>query len=307
MVMLDSESVFQFQQRVHMITFALGRRPECVNEHWVILFAKIRPKLPVILREMLEGEQILTNFGMSWSEFWLRLEEIESLMAYQDRLLLYKNFGEGKLPSSDLKGPKGKERSGTSRKGAGESGAAAGDSASSSSSGKKRGVKFCMRCEDCSHGTEDCKHPKASKISLVDGKLLRICFKCFETGHSKKFCPGEGKTKGASGGGSGGSSLKGATRAVRFCGAVPISDLCWAEERGVQEFLLDKEFGRGEVLQNFQKGKPGGVFPVIDRAEDLAKGKEKEESSSPVTSEPSEVDISKMKVQKESDFRSDSS
>ena len=138
-------------------------------------------------------------------------------------------------------------------------------------------------------------------------KLPRICFKCFETGHSRKFCPGEGKTKGASGGGSGGSSLKGATGAVRFCGAVPISDLCWAKERGVQEFLLDKEFGRGEVLQDFQKGKPGGVFPVIDRAEDLAKGKEKEESSSPVASKPSEVDISKMKVQKESDFRSDSS
>ena len=296
MAMLDSESVFQFQQRVHMIMFVLGRRPECVNEHWVILFAKIRPKLPVILREMLEGEQILTNFGMSWSEFWLRLEEIESSMAYRDRLLLYKNFGGGKLPSSDSKGPKGKERSGTSRKGAGESGAAAGDSASSSSSGKKRGAKFCMRCGDRSHGTEDCKHPKASKISLVDGKLPQICFKCFETGHSKKFCPVESKTKGASGGGSGGSSLKGATRAVRFCGAVPISDLCWAEERGVQEFLLDKEFGRGEVLQDFQKGKPGGVFPVIDRAEDLAKGKEKEESSPPVASEPSEVDISKMKV-----------
>ena len=211
------------------------------------------------------------------------------------------------MPSSDLKGPKGKERSGTSRKGAGESGTAAGDLASSSSLGKKRGAKFCMCCGDCSHGTEDCKHPKASKISLVDGKLPRICFKCFETGHSKKFCPGEGKTKGASGGGSGRSSLKGATGAVRFCGAVPISDLCWAKERGVQEFLLDKEFGRGEVLQDFQKGKPGGVFPVIDRAEDLAKGKEKEESSPPVASEPSEVDISKMKVQKESDFRSDSS
>ena len=115
--------------------------------------------------------------------------------------MLYKNFGEGKLPSSDLKGPKGKERAGTSRKGAGESGAAAGDStSSSSSSGKKRGAKFCMCCGDRSHGTEDCKHPKASKISLVDGKLPRICFKCFKTGHSKKFCPGEGKTKGASGG-----------------------------------------------------------------------------------------------------------
>ena len=114
-------------------------------------------------------------------------------------------------------------------------------------------MKFCMRCGDCSHGTEDCKHPKASKISFVDGKLPRICFKCFKTGHSKKFCPGEGKTKGASGGGSGGSSLKGTTGAVRFCGAVPISDLCWAKERGVQEFLLDKELGRGEVLQDFDK------------------------------------------------------
>ena len=58
---------------------------------------------------------------------------------------------------------------------------------------------------------------------------------------------------------------------------------------------------------DFQKGKPGGVFPVINRVEDLVKGKEKEESSPPVASEPSEVDISKMKVQKESDFRSDSS
>ena len=182
MAMLDSESVFQFQQRVHMIMFALGRRLEHVDEHQVILFAKIRLKLPVILREMLKGEQILTNFGMSWSEFWLRLEEIESLMAYRDRLLLYKNFGGGKLPSSDLKGPKGKERAGTSRKGAGESSAAAGDSVSSSSSGKKRGAKFCMHCGDRSHGTEDCKHPKASKISLVDGKLPQICFKCFETG-----------------------------------------------------------------------------------------------------------------------------
>ena len=65
MAMLDSESVFQFQQRVHMIMFVLGRRLERVNEHQVILFAKIRLKLPVILREMLEGEQILTNFGMS--------------------------------------------------------------------------------------------------------------------------------------------------------------------------------------------------------------------------------------------------
>ena len=74
MAMLDSESVFQFQQRVHMIMFTLGRRLERVNEHWVILFAEIRPKLPVILREMLKGEQILTNFGMSWSEFWLRLD-----------------------------------------------------------------------------------------------------------------------------------------------------------------------------------------------------------------------------------------
>ena len=71
-----------------MIMFVLGRRTECVNEHWVILFAEIRLKLPVILREMLEGEQILTNFGMSWSEFWLRLEEIESLMAYWDRMSL---------------------------------------------------------------------------------------------------------------------------------------------------------------------------------------------------------------------------
>ena len=68
MAMLDSESVFQFQQRVHMITFALGQRPECVNKHRVILFAEIRPKLPVILREMLEGEQILINFGMSCAD-----------------------------------------------------------------------------------------------------------------------------------------------------------------------------------------------------------------------------------------------
>ena len=36
MAMLDSESVFQFQQRVHMIMFVLGRRPERVDEHWVI-------------------------------------------------------------------------------------------------------------------------------------------------------------------------------------------------------------------------------------------------------------------------------
>ena len=101
--------------------------------------------------------------------------------------------------------------------------------------------------------------------------------------------------------------MKGATGAVGFCGAVPIADLCWAEERGVQEFLLDKEFGRGEILQDFQKGKPGGVFPVIDRVEVSSKGKEEEKSSPPVTSEPTEVDISNMKVQKESDFRSDSS
>ena len=123
------------------------------------------------------------------------------------------------MHSSDLKVPKGKERAGTPHKGAGESGTAAGD-LSSSSSKKKRGAKFCMCCGDRSHGTEDCKHPKASKIPLVDGKLLQICFKCFEPGHSKKFCPGEGKTKGASGGSSGGSSLKGTTRAVGFCGAV---------------------------------------------------------------------------------------
>ena len=82
--------------------------------------------------------------------------------------MLYKK---GQFPSSDSKGPKGKERAGTSRKGAGESGAAAGDLVSSSSSGKKRGAKFCMRCGDRSHGTEDCKHPKASKISLVDGTM----------------------------------------------------------------------------------------------------------------------------------------
>ena len=37
------------------------------------------------------------------------------------------------------------------------------------------------------------------------------------------------------------------------------------------------------------------------------KGKEEEKSSPPVASEPTEVDISNMKVQKESDFRSDSS
>ena len=306
MSMLDSETVFQFQQRVYMITSALGRRPERVDEHQVILFSEIRPKLPVILREMLEGDQILGDFGMSWSEFWAKLEEIESSMTYQDRLLLHKNLGGGKLPSSDSKVPKGKEKAGTTQKGAGESGAAAGGS-SSSSSKKKRGSKYCMRCRDRSHGTEDCKHPKASKIPLVDGKLPRICFKCFEAGHSKKFCPGEGKAKGASEGGSGGGSLKGATRAVSFCGAVPIADLRWAEERGVQEFLLDKEFGRGEILQDFQKGKPGGVFPVIDRVEVLTKGKEEEKSSPPVASKPTEVDISKMKVQKESDFRSDSS
>ena len=70
---------------------------------------------------------------------------------------------------------------------------------------------------------------------------------------------------------------------------------------------MDKEFGRGEILQDFQKGKPGGVFPVIDRVEVSTKGKEEEKSSPPVASEPTEVDISKMKVQKESDFRSDSS
>ena len=306
MSMLDSETVFQFQQRVYMITFALGRRPERVDEHQVIQFSEIRPKLPVILREMLEGDQILGDFGMSWSEFWAKLEEIESSMAYQDRLLLHKNLGGGKSPSSDLKVPKGKEKAGTTQKGAGESGAVAGGS-SSSSSKKKRGLKYCMCCRDRSHGTEDCKHPKASKIPLVDGKLPRICFKCFEAGHSKKFCPGEGKAKGASEGGSGGGSLKGATGAVSFCGAVPIADLCWAKERGVQEFLLDKEFGRGEILQDFQKGKPGGVFPVIDRVEVSTKGKEEEESSPPVASKPTEVDISKMKVQKESDFRSDSS
>ena len=289
-----------------MITSALGRRPERVVEHWVILFSEIRPKLPVILREMLEGDQILGDFGMSWSEFWAKLEEIESSMTYQDRLLLHKNLGGGKLPSSDLKVPKGKEKAGTTQKGAGESSAAAGGS-SSSSSKKKRGSKYCMRCGDRSHGTEDCKHPKASKIPLVDGKLPRICFKCFEAGHSKKFCPGEGKAKGASEGGSGGGSLKGATGAVSFCGAVPIADLRWAKERGVQEFLLDKEFGRGEILQDFQKGKPGGVFPVIDRVEVSLKGKEEEKSSPLVASEPTEVDISNMKVQKESDFRSDSS
>ena len=266
MLMLDSETVFQFQQRVYMITSALGRRPERVVEHQVILFSEIRPKLPVILREMLEGDQILGDFGMSWSEFWAKLEEIESSMTYQDRLLLHKNLGGGKLPSSDSKVPKGKEKAGTTQKGAGESGAVAGGS-SSSSSKKKRGSKYCMRCGDRSHGTEDCKHPKASKIPLVDGKLPRICFKCFEAGHSKKFCPGEGKAKGASEGGSGGGSSKGATGAVSFCGAVPIANLRWAEERGVQEFLLDKEFGRGEILQDFQKGKPGGVFPVIDRVE----------------------------------------
>ena len=53
--MLDSKTVFQFQQKVYMITSALGRRPERVVEHWVILFSEIHPKLPVILREMLEG------------------------------------------------------------------------------------------------------------------------------------------------------------------------------------------------------------------------------------------------------------
>ena len=257
MSMLDSETVFQFQQRVYMITFALGRRPERVDEHQVILFSEIRPKLPVILREMLEGDQILSDFGMLWSEFWAKLEEIKSSMAYQDRLLLHKNLGGGKSPSSDLKVPKGKEKAGTTQKGAGESGAAAGGS-SSSSSKKKRGSKYCMRCGDHSHGMEDCKHPKASKVPLVDGKLPRICFKCFEAGHSKKFCPGEGKAKGASGGSSGGGSSKGTTGAVSFCGAVPIADLCWAKERGVQEFLLDKEFGRGEILQDFQKGKAWG-------------------------------------------------
>ena len=170
MSMLDSETVFQFQQRVYMITFALGQRPERVDEHWVILFSEIRPKLPVILREMLEGDQILGDFGMSWSEFWAKLEEIESSMAYRDRLLLHKNLGGGKSPSSDSKVPKGKEKAGTTQKGAGESGAAAGGS-SSSSSKKKRGSKYCMCCRDRSHGTEDCKHPKASKIPLVDGKL----------------------------------------------------------------------------------------------------------------------------------------
>ena len=166
MSMLDSETVFQFQQRVYMITSALGRRPERVVEHWVILFSEIRPKLPVILREMLEGDQILGDFGMSWSEFWAKLEEIKSSMTYWDRLLLHKNLGGGKLPSSDSKVPKGKEKAGTTQKGAGESGAAAGGS-SSSSSKKKRGSKYCMRCRDRSHGTEDCKHPKASKIPLV--------------------------------------------------------------------------------------------------------------------------------------------
>ena len=263
MVMLDSESVFQFQQRVHMIMFTLGRRLERVNEHQVILFAKIRPKLPVILREMLEGEQILTNFGMSWSEFWLRLEEIESLMAYQDRLLLYKNFGGGKLPSSDLKGPKGKERSGTSRKGAGESGAAAGDLASSSSSGKKRGAKFCMRCGDCSHGTEDCKHPKASKISLVDGKLPRICFKCFETGHSKKFCPGEGKTKGASGGGSGGSSSKGLLGQSGSVGQFRFPIFAGPRKGGFRSFSWTKSLEGEKSSRISRKGNLGEFFQLL--------------------------------------------
>ena len=91
-----------------------------MDEHWVILFSEICPKLPVILREMLEGDQILGDFGMSWSEFWAKLEEIESSMAYWDRLLLHKNLGGGKSPSSDLKVPKGKEKAGTTQKGAGE-------------------------------------------------------------------------------------------------------------------------------------------------------------------------------------------
>ena len=49
MSMLDSETVFQFQQRVYMITSALGRRPERVDEHQVILFSEIRPKFMVRL------------------------------------------------------------------------------------------------------------------------------------------------------------------------------------------------------------------------------------------------------------------
>ena len=35
MAMLDSESVFQFQQTVHMIMFALGHRLECIDKHRV--------------------------------------------------------------------------------------------------------------------------------------------------------------------------------------------------------------------------------------------------------------------------------
>ena len=85
-----------------MITFALGRRPEHINEHWVILFAEIWPKLPVILREMLEGEQILINFGMSWSEFWLRLEEIKSLMALSRQVIALQGLSPLLSPSLPL-------------------------------------------------------------------------------------------------------------------------------------------------------------------------------------------------------------
>ena len=56
-----------------------------------------------------------------------------------------------------------------------------------------------------------------------------------------------------------------------------------------------------------RRGSLGESFQLLDRVEVSTKGKEEEKSSPPVASEPTEVDISNMKVQKESDFRSDSS
>lgn len=159
--MEEGESVFEFRQKIFMMSRALGRDPEHDGAHRGLMLAEIRPKLPQLLRELLEEEGVM-NFLEDWEGFWVKLEKIEGSFRYEDRLLLYERAEEGDpLEEVEPERDKGK--------------------------GKALGG-FCARCGSRYHESEDCNHPKGSKILMVNGRWPKTCFKCFKTGHMSFDC-----------------------------------------------------------------------------------------------------------------------
>ena len=56
--MAENESVFRFCQRVQMFNNALSCQPMSVERDRILIYSELRLKFPVVMREMLEEEQI---------------------------------------------------------------------------------------------------------------------------------------------------------------------------------------------------------------------------------------------------------